>query len=386
MFLPISTDAPVYHWPYATLGLIVVNTIAWAVVPWTVALDPAGVWFLSYGQGLRPEQWFGSLFMHTGFFHLLFNMAFLWVFGLVVEGKLGWWRFQAIYLAIGVTECAIEQAAMLGYQGLYPGSLGSSSAIFGVMAIAAIWAPANGVSVWSFFGLFDAPVGMFVGLFVIWEMAWALLLGGFAVSSMLHLLGAGIGFPIGVFLLRRGVVDCEGWDLFSRMGSGEKPANEKEEAASEVIVSAAQRDQRLLSESTDAVDRFLLDGNAVAALTLYRKMSSVGEGLRLSTKQLASLVKGLHAEKRWAESAPFMAELIERVPEKADPLRIKLAQISLVELNRPGRALDLLAAVDASQLSEQQHALAEKISAKAEGLQQSGLVEIDDGGWEPNAG
>ena len=42
-------------------------------------------------------------------------MVFLWGFGLVVEGKLGWWRFLLIYLAIGVTQCAFEQTIMLGY-------------------------------------------------------------------------------------------------------------------------------------------------------------------------------------------------------------------------------------------------------------------------------
>jgi len=28
-------------------------------------------------------------------------MIFLWVFGLVVEGKIGWWRFLACYLGGG---------------------------------------------------------------------------------------------------------------------------------------------------------------------------------------------------------------------------------------------------------------------------------------------
>ena len=27
IFVPISTDAPIYHWPFATLGLIIVNAV-----------------------------------------------------------------------------------------------------------------------------------------------------------------------------------------------------------------------------------------------------------------------------------------------------------------------------------------------------------------------
>ena len=44
-------------------------------------------------------------------------MIFLWGFGLVVEGKLGWWKYLLVYLGIGVTQCALEQTVMLGYDG-----------------------------------------------------------------------------------------------------------------------------------------------------------------------------------------------------------------------------------------------------------------------------
>jgi len=29
-------------------------------------------------------------------------MFFLWAFGIVVEGKLGWWKFLCVYLSIGI--------------------------------------------------------------------------------------------------------------------------------------------------------------------------------------------------------------------------------------------------------------------------------------------
>ena len=31
--IPTGTDAPIYHWPYATVGLIVLNVILLFVVP-----------------------------------------------------------------------------------------------------------------------------------------------------------------------------------------------------------------------------------------------------------------------------------------------------------------------------------------------------------------
>ena len=50
----------------------------------------------------------------------------------------------------GVSETMIEQLLMLRYHGDMPGSLGASGAIFGIMAMAAIWAPKNEVSVLVF--------------------------------------------------------------------------------------------------------------------------------------------------------------------------------------------------------------------------------------------
>ena len=51
------------------------------------------------GDGIHPLQWLTNIFLHAGFFHLVGNMIFLWTFGFVVEGKLGWLPFTALYLA-----------------------------------------------------------------------------------------------------------------------------------------------------------------------------------------------------------------------------------------------------------------------------------------------
>lgn len=65
-------------------------------------------------------------------------MVFLWVFGLVVEGKIGWWRFLVCYLGVGVGQSLVEQILTLPLHGVNVRSGGASSAIFGIMAMAAI--------------------------------------------------------------------------------------------------------------------------------------------------------------------------------------------------------------------------------------------------------
>jgi hypothetical protein len=125
----------------------------------------------------------------------------------------------------------------------------------------------------------------------------------------------------------------------------------------------------------------LEQNNPAAALKLYEKMKEVGDGLQLERRQLLTLIKWLHGEKRWSDSAPFMAELITRFSEEADPARVKLAQICVVELGRPGKALDLLSDVDSTKLPEQQQILVKKITAKAQQMQNEGVVELDVETW-----
>lgn len=176
MLIPLTCDAPVYHWPFATVGLIVVNVLVFAFTV-TLMLEPSennvalfASLVLVHGSGIHPTQWLTSVFLHADIFHLLGNMLFLWIFGLVVEGKLGWWRFLLVYLGIGVAQSAIEQFAMLWL--VEPSwSLGASSAIYGIMAIALVWAPKNEVNCFYwlgfwFMGTVDIAIVMFVLLYL----------------------------------------------------------------------------------------------------------------------------------------------------------------------------------------------------------------------------
>ncbi|MCH8807986.1 MAG: rhomboid family intramembrane serine protease, partial [Planctomycetes bacterium] len=109
---PWKTDAPIYYLPIVTVAMIVINTIVFiyiVAIPHVVR-DLA----LIHGNGLHPLQWLTSNFIHGRIFHLLGNMVFLWVFGLVVEGKLGWMRFLTVFLGIGILQNALVQIVMLG--------------------------------------------------------------------------------------------------------------------------------------------------------------------------------------------------------------------------------------------------------------------------------
>ncbi len=102
-FFPYSTDAPIYYWPIATVCLMLANIGAYIGVV-TGKFSPMENWLLSFGAGLHPQEWLSSIFMHASPMHLVGNLLFLWLFGLIVEGKLGWFKFLACYLAIGMVQ------------------------------------------------------------------------------------------------------------------------------------------------------------------------------------------------------------------------------------------------------------------------------------------
>lgn len=112
MIVPYSTDAPIYYFPWMTFFLIVVNGIVFAITD--MGRQSEG-WLLQYGNGLHPLEWLAYSFLHFGSMHLIGNMFFLWAFGIVIEGKLGWFVFLSLYLGIGVAGGLLIQVAMLGH-------------------------------------------------------------------------------------------------------------------------------------------------------------------------------------------------------------------------------------------------------------------------------
>jgi membrane associated rhomboid family serine protease len=280
MLIPLSTDAPIYHFPFACIAMIVVNCFAFVATGWGMIenVDQWSPWALSHGDGLHPLQWVTSNFIHMGMAHLIGNMIFLWGFGLVVEGKLGWWKFLVVYLVIGVAQCAVEQTMMLGHtpeaaaesfveeifdidevfdedmiaslevQGLsreeieekkeeyreqlqslisevelsyaqFNGSCGASAIIYGMLAMSLVWAPRNEVTLLLFLAFraitFEATIMTFSAWYIGLEILIATFQGFAIATSTLHVMGAVAGFGIGTLMLKMDMVDCEDWDLFS---------------------------------------------------------------------------------------------------------------------------------------------------------------------------
>ena len=101
-FFPYHTDAPLYHYPIGTVLLIVINVLMFAAT-WSQDPQTYDSLILPFDT-IQPTQWVTSAFMHVDIMHLAGNMLFLWSFGLIVEGKLGWYRFLPLYLGIAIDD------------------------------------------------------------------------------------------------------------------------------------------------------------------------------------------------------------------------------------------------------------------------------------------
>lgn len=392
MFIPYGTDAPLYYRPFGTIGLMAANVVTFILT--AGGADEAG-WLLTFGNGLHPAEWVSSAFLHFGFWHLLGNMIFLWTFGLIVEGKLGWWRFLLLYLGLCLLGGAVTQGLMLGSNGPSPGAGGASGVIFALMAIAIVWAPGNNIDVFVIIlyfpyvlrtFTFEAPVLLFSLFYIVLNFVFAGV-GEFNMSSeMLHLLGAAGGFPVGALLVWRGLVDCEGWDLFSlwrrewpRM-FGETKGRDRAGPSpqSYAAVDHPPPIRRRISPQAELrrVGKLVDSGRLFAASQKYRQLRQRSDSAELDEPRLKRLIDGLHRDSDWDGVAPLLEEYIARFPETADRARLMLAAVLIREQRRPRAALRALDGIGEGHLQPEQRRLLETLRRAADALIEGGVLEL----------
>jgi membrane associated rhomboid family serine protease len=118
------------------LGLIPGELLGTAPAGTTVRLGPGTVCVLGGTQAWYTPL--SSMFLHGGWFHLIGNMWFLWIFGNNVEDSMGRFRYGAFYLLCGLAAAAAQTA--MGPSSLVP-MVGASGAISGVMGAYVILYP-----------------------------------------------------------------------------------------------------------------------------------------------------------------------------------------------------------------------------------------------------
>ncbi len=132
---PIRDDNPHFLTPYVTYGIISLNVIAWVLVQGLgseptlsgsvcslglvpgelLQTVPAGTRFQVGPNSVcvlgDTSTWYTaitSMFLHGGWFHIIGNMWFLWIFGNNVEDSMGHRRFAIFYLLCGLSASVLQ--------------------------------------------------------------------------------------------------------------------------------------------------------------------------------------------------------------------------------------------------------------------------------------
>ena len=180
--LPIGDENEVRGIAFVTIGLIIVNALAWFLE----LSQPSGAALQSFieawgvvpreyssGQDLPPSIpypfWttlLTSMFLHGGWGHLGGNMLFLWIFGDNIEHRIGHMRFLVFYLVCGL---AAGIAHILFNSGSAIPTVGASGAISGVLGGYLLLFPRNRVYVLTWGGVAAVPAMLMLGLWILMQ-------------------------------------------------------------------------------------------------------------------------------------------------------------------------------------------------------------------------
>jgi len=219
--LPYATDRRIRRVPWVTYGLIALNFIVfivfvlpnlgtahandvfsrWGLIPRT----PSGINLVSY------------LFLHVSLAHLLWNSAFLWLFGPSGEDALGHFSYLVFYLSGGIVAGLLHVAIVLLFAqnstAAYAPLVGASGAIAAVVGLYAIrfyrsklkvvWACAKFLQLGS--ANFEIPAIFGLGLWFLQNLFGA-------ISSLLSVDRDGIAYwaHIGGFIFGMTVAEVSG--------------------------------------------------------------------------------------------------------------------------------------------------------------------------------
>jgi membrane associated rhomboid family serine protease len=181
---PYRDDNPTILTPVGTVVLIILNALAWVLLQ-GMGTDPAltrsvctlglipGELLQQVEAGTRvrlgPEAdcvlggtptWhtlLTSMFLHGGWFHLIGNMWFLWVFGNNVEDSMGHIRYFVFYVLCGLAAAAAQ--IVVNPASTIP-MVGASGAISGIMGAYIVLYPKVRVHMLIFLGFFITTVAV----------------------------------------------------------------------------------------------------------------------------------------------------------------------------------------------------------------------------------
>ena len=179
--IPLRDTIPSARWPIVNLTLIALNALCFL---YELSLGNPHRFILAFGlvparlhaggaAGIVPL--FTSMFLHSGWLHLLGNMLFLYIFGDNVEDRLGHLRYACFYLLCGAAAGVAQVYAIPG--STFP-MIGASGAIAGVTGAYFLFFPTARVvtlvPIFFFFQIVEIPAVVFLLLWFLMQLMYGM--------------------------------------------------------------------------------------------------------------------------------------------------------------------------------------------------------------------
>jgi len=146
----------------------------------------------------RPWILLTSMFLHGGLDHLLFNMYALFLFGILLEQKIGTKKIAFTYFSAGIVASVFSSFIYPLITGTTFRALGASGAIMGIIGALIILMPNL-----RLLFLFAIPMPLWVAgiIWIIIDLLGIFMPSG--IANIAHLVGMGTGLLIGLYFKRQ---------------------------------------------------------------------------------------------------------------------------------------------------------------------------------------
>ena len=369
MILPIRTSIRPWRTPYSNYALIVINTIIFMFTfyphtnPFLGTLEvlrPGAQKFMLIPDHPRLWQFVSYAFLHGGFWHIIGNMFFLYLFGNNVNDKLGHIGYLAFYLAGGVFSglghVLMNEAPVIGASGAVAAVTGAYLVLFPQTLITVLY--------WFIFiGTMEVPALYFIAFKMIFIDNMIARYTPNIVAYDAHLAGYAFGIAATLVLLSTGLLTgstLDLWDMIKQWNrrrryrdvvsssydpfAGTTPA--KQIRVKEVKTAQQRQHEEEIRQLRDEITTRIAQHNLPVATKVYLELIKLDSTQVLPRQYLLDIANQLASEDRHAESAQAYEKFLTHYSgyEYVEQVQLMLGILYSRYLQQPEPAIKYLKA------------------------------------------
>lgn len=370
MIIPIRTSIQPRQTPYANYAIIALNVVVF-LLQFTIYPDGQlgyRPWVRDFMLTPRVSPWYTFVtyaFLHHDFWHILFNMFFLYLFGRNVNDKLGHLTYVVFYIcgavASGFGQAMFHADPIPALGGLPASTLGASGAVAAVTGAYLVLFPQTLLTVIYWFiiiGRIEVPALYFIALKLI-LIDNMLAKGQDNIAYNAHLAGYVFGILITIGLLATRLVEGSQLDLWAMIRrwnrrrvyrdsisdgydpyTGHRRVEAGEVKKTTVEIQSEGEIRRIRAAITQRMD----ERNLPAAADLYVKLMNVDRHQVLPRQHLLDIANQLASDSQPSRAAWAYEQLLTHYGlfEHAEQVELMLGIIYSRYLDRPAEAIEHL--------------------------------------------